>query len=105
PDGDYAIRTIVPKDYAEHDHDPIGELFRAMSRTNRRAAHIHIKVFCEGYRPLTTQLFMPDADHLNDDYLEGAVMPELMLAFDSTEASKALKATFNFALVASEAPS
>lgn len=100
PNGEYTIRTIVPKDYAEHDRDPIGELFRAMSRTNRRAAHVHIKVFCDSYRPLTTQLFMPDADHLNDDYLEGAVIPELMLAFGQEDG--ALKARFDFSLVPSE---
>lgn len=96
--GDFAIRTIVPKDYAEHDNDPIGELFRAMSRTNRRAAHVHVKVLCDGYRPLTTQLFVPDAEHLVDDYLEGAVIPELMLTFENEEVNGAIQAHFDFAL-------
>src|SRR3546814_17343743 len=44
-DGRYRARTSVPKDYSDHDHDPIGELFRAMGRHNRRAAHIHVKIW------------------------------------------------------------
>ena len=97
--GRYELHTIVPKDYAEHDDDPIGELFRAMRSTNRRAAHIHIRVDCEGYRPLTTQLFMPDADHLDDDYLEGAVIPELVLSTEGTRKDSHIKAQFDFSMV------
>jgi catechol 1,2-dioxygenase len=80
-DGRYHVRTVVPCDYAEHDNDPIGELFRAMGRHNRRAGHIHLKVRLPGYVPLTTQLFMPDSAYLDSDYVEGAVSPDLTLAF------------------------
>jgi protocatechuate 3,4-dioxygenase beta subunit len=87
-EGRYTVRSIVPKDYSEHDHDPIGELFRAMDRHNRRAAHIHLKVRREGYLPLTTQLYMPDGAYLHSDYVEGAVLPELIVNFEDTGADQ-----------------
>jgi protocatechuate 3,4-dioxygenase beta subunit len=88
--GHYRLKSVVPKDYSEHDHDPIGELFSAMGRHNRRAAHIHLKVRRSGYIPLTTQLYIPDGNYLNDDYVEGAVIPELIVNFekDATDERK-----------------
>lgn len=80
--GRYRVRTVVPRDYSEHDADPIGELFRAMGRHNRRAAHIHLKVRKPGYVPLATQIFMPDSEYLDSDYVEGAVSPDLTLRFE-----------------------
>jgi protocatechuate 3,4-dioxygenase beta subunit len=53
-----------------------------MGRHNRRAAHIHLKVRRTGYVPLTTQLYVPDGDYLHDDYVEGAVIPELVVNFE-----------------------
>jgi len=104
-EGRYRVHTLVPKDYAEHDHDPIGELFRAMRRHNRRAAHIHLKIRRSGYRTLTTQLFMPDGAYLGDDYVEGAVVPELIVKFAEPPADGGrVAATFDFALVPDEAP-
>ncbi|HEY4065706.1 MAG TPA: hypothetical protein VGM74_02320 [Burkholderiaceae bacterium] len=79
--GGYAIGTVVPSDYAEHDGDPIGELFGAMGRHNRRAAHIHLKASHPGYVALTTQIFMPTSQYLDSDYVEGAVSPDLTLRF------------------------
>lgn len=78
-DGRYRLRTVVPKDYSDHDHDPIGELFRAMGRHNRRSAHIHLKVWHEGQCVLTTQLFIPGNPYLASDYVEGAVSEDLLI--------------------------
>jgi len=78
-EGRYRVRTAVPKDYSDHDHDPIGELFRAMGRHNRRAAHIHLKVRVDGRYVLTTQLFIPGNPYLASDYVEGAVSDDLIL--------------------------
>ena len=80
-EGCYRVRTVVPCDYSEHDGDPVGELFSAMGRHNRRAAHIHLKVHCDGHVPLTTQIFMPNSEYLDSDYVEGAVSPDLTLSF------------------------
>jgi catechol 1,2-dioxygenase len=78
-EGRYRVRTTVPKDYSDHDHDPIGELFRAMGRHNRRSAHIHVKVWHGGRCLLTTQLFIPGNPYLDSDYVEGAVSDDLLL--------------------------
>ena len=78
-DGRYSVRTAVPRDYSDHDHDPIGELFRAMGRHNRRSAHIHLKVWRDERCLLTTQLFIPGNPYLASDYVEGAVSEDLLL--------------------------
>jgi catechol 1,2-dioxygenase len=85
-DGDYRLRTIVPDDYAEHDSDPIGELFRALGQTNHRAAHLHFKVRVDGVERLTTQLFMPTSKCLDRDYVVGAVSDDLTLKFEHAPA-------------------
>lgn len=99
-EGRYRLRTVVPRDYSDHDGDPIGELFSAMGRHNRRAAHLHLKVRRSGYVPLTTQIFMPDSDYLDSDYVEGAVSPDLTLNFTPRQhaSEKAVEAIFDIAL-------
>ena len=77
--GRYRIETVVPADYSQHDHDPIGELFRAMGRSNSRAAHLHLKAFFKGREYLTTQLFMPTSKILDSDYVTGAVSADLIV--------------------------
>lgn len=83
PDGGYAIETVLPNDYSEHDHDPLGELFRAMGKHNTRAAHIHLKAFVDGRELLTTQLFMPTSGFLKTDYVEGAVSDDLVVPLEA----------------------
>ncbi len=80
-EGKYRLRTVVPDDYAEHDGDPIGELFRALGQTNHRAAHIHFKLRVDGKERLVTQLFMPTSKTLDHDYVVGAVSDDLTLSF------------------------
>jgi protocatechuate 3,4-dioxygenase beta subunit len=107
PQGEYRLTTLVPKDYSEHDHDPIGELFRAMEKHNRRAGHIHLKLRAKGYVPLTTQLFVPDSPYLDSDYVEGAVCPDLTLKYEDGEtASKKTDRTahFDFSLRSDQRP-
>lgn len=81
-EGAYRLHTVVPRDYSDHDHDPVGELFSAMGRHSRRAAHIHLKARASGYAALTTQVFVPWSGHLADDYVEGAVTPDLTLSLE-----------------------
>lgn len=78
-EGRYRARTAVPKDYSDHDHDPIGELYRAMGRHNRRSAHIHVKIWDGETCLLTTQLFVPGNPYLDSDYVEGAVSDDLLI--------------------------
>lgn len=79
PDGRFTVHTVLPSDYSQHDHDPIGELFRAMGRTNSRAAHIHLKAKLNGRDLLTTQIFMPTSKILDSDYVTGAVSDDLIV--------------------------
>lgn len=99
-DGCYRVRTAVPLDYSDHDHDPIGELFRAMGRHNRRSAHIHVKVWHEGRCLLTTQLFIPGNPYLDSDYVEGAVSDDLTLDMKPVQGQpNTFEAEFNFAVL------
>ena len=101
-EGRYRIETVVPRDYSDHDHDPIGELYRALGRHNRRAAHIHLKVFRDGEELLTTQLFIPGSAYLDTDYVEGSVSEDLQIRLTpssaSTQAQEVLEATFDIVL-------
>lgn len=100
--GQYKLSTVMPSDYAEHDRDPIGELFRAMGKPNTRAAHVHIKVTVGGKLVLTTQVFMPTSTFLDRDYVEGAVSDDLIVKLEpdpaATGANKAFRARFDLAV-------
>jgi catechol 1,2-dioxygenase len=102
--GRYRVRTTVPSDYSDHDHDPIGELFRAMGRHNRRAAHIHAKVWRDDICVLTTQLFIPDSPYLGSDYVEGAVSDDLIIAMKPAASGEANVYEATFDLAVSQAP-
>jgi uncharacterized protein len=54
--GRYVLETIVPANY------PLGP-----DTPQRRAKHIHFKVFAGGYVPLTTQLYFADDPYLDLD--------------------------------------
>jgi protocatechuate 3,4-dioxygenase beta subunit len=77
--GDYAVNTMLPKDYAEHQGDAIGELLALMGRHSYRAAHIHFKLRVDGEERLTSQVFRGDSPYLDSDYVFGAVSPDLVL--------------------------
>ncbi|WP_156679276.1 dioxygenase [Sphingomonas profundi] len=94
--GRYTATTAVPKDYSDHDTDPIGELFRAMGRHNRRAGHVHAKIWIDGRCVLTTQLFVPGNPYLSSDYVEGAVSPDLILDMRTTAEPERFAAIFDF---------
>ncbi|MBN8605564.1 MAG: hypothetical protein J0L81_01460 [Caulobacterales bacterium] len=96
-DGRYVLKTVVPKDYSEHDHDPIGELLRAMGRPNRRAGHIHVKALIGDSEVLTTQLFVSGSDYLKLDYVEGAVTEDLTIDVKPA-GDRAYTASFDFQL-------
>jgi protocatechuate 3,4-dioxygenase beta subunit len=102
--GRYVVRTIMPNDYAEHDLDPIGELFRALGRHNHRAAHIHFKIWTGGVERLMTQLFIPFSKVLPTDYVIGAVSDDLTLKLKQAPAvpgqGPQYTSTFDFRVVA-----
>jgi catechol 1,2-dioxygenase len=100
-DGTYTARTLLPKDYAEHEGDPIGELLEMMGRHRYRAAHIHLKVRVDGEEWLTTQVFRGDSPYLESDYVIGAVSDDLVLDLQpsgSADGRAGFDAVFDLAL-------
>jgi protocatechuate 3,4-dioxygenase beta subunit len=98
--GRYSIKTVLPEDYSEHDFDPLGELFRAMGRTNTRAAHVHVKIRVHGQELLTTQLFMSTSNMLEEDYVEGAVTQDLIVRLEKSmvDGATLFTGSFDFAV-------
>lgn len=98
-EGRYQLDTVVPLDYSAHDDDPIGELYRAMGRHNRRAAHIHLKAFAAGHVALTTQLFIAESRYIDNDYVEDTVSDDLLLHLKDDPAVGMPHARFDISLL------
>ena len=104
-DGAYEVNTLLPKDYAEHQGDPIGELLEMTGRHSYRAAHIHFKLFVDGEERLTSQVFRGDSPYLDSDYVFGAVSPDLVLDLQRLDAEperELYAARFDIAVAAPE---
>jgi len=66
--GVYRAHTVKPAGYAIGTAEtPTAEFIEALGRNRVRPAHIHLKVFAEGYRDLTTQIFFKDDPLLGND--------------------------------------
>ena len=70
-DGGYWFRSIVPRHYPIPDDGPVGELLAATGRHPYRPAHLHFIVSAEGYRPVTTHVFVADSPYLDSDAVFG----------------------------------
>jgi hydroxyquinol 1,2-dioxygenase len=79
-DGGYWLRTVRPSSYPVPVDGPGGELLRAMNRHPMRPAHIHAEIRANGYRPLTTHLFVAGDQYLASDAAFG-VRDGLILPF------------------------
>jgi catechol 1,2-dioxygenase len=62
-------------------HGPSGELLRAQRRSPFRPAHVHFMISKPGFRTLITQVFVDDAEHLEND-VTFAVTPSLIGHFE-----------------------
>lgn len=65
--GRYKLVGIKPVSYPIPDDGPVGQLLRALGRHPYRPAHVHFIVTAEGYRPLTTHLFVKGDPYLASD--------------------------------------
>jgi hydroxyquinol 1,2-dioxygenase len=69
--GEYRFWSIKPTYYPVPADGPVGAMLRAMGRHPNRPGHIHMKVYAEGYAPLTTHLFAADSPYLDSDAVFG----------------------------------
>jgi protocatechuate 3,4-dioxygenase beta subunit len=79
-DGRFEIRTVRPVPYAVPDDGPVGRLLRQTGRHSWRAAHIHLIVTADGYRPVVTHVFDRASAYLDSDTVFG-VKPSLIRDF------------------------
>ena len=89
--GRYELRTIIPGAYEVTRGGPVAELLLALGRPAWRPSHIHVKLTCEGFAPLTTMLFMPGDPWLQSDTIN-AVKESLIVKLerhDSLEETRA----------------
>jgi hydroxyquinol 1,2-dioxygenase len=74
-DGTYHFRSVLPKGYQIPTDGPVGDLMRATGRPCWRPAHLHFMVSAEGYKPLTTHLFVKGTQHIHEDAVFGVKEP------------------------------
>ncbi len=66
-EGRFWFRTIVPSYYPIPTDGPVGELLAATRRHPYRPAHIHFIAAADGYRTLTTHIFVNDSEYIDSD--------------------------------------
>jgi hydroxyquinol 1,2-dioxygenase len=79
--GRYWFRSIKPTFYPVPTDGPVGRMLRKMGRHPYRPGHIHMIVSAEGYRPVTTHLFVAGSDYLDSDAVFG-MKESLVAQFD-----------------------
>ena len=87
-DGSYRFWSIKPSFYPVPDDGPVGDMLRAMGRHPNRPGHIHMKVYRDGYVPLTTHLFPTDSPYLESDAVFG-VRDSLIIPFARHDGGRA----------------
>ena len=65
--GRFWFRAIVPSYYPIPTDGPVGALLLATRRHPYRPAHIHFIVTADGYRPLTTHIFVAGSEYIDSD--------------------------------------
>jgi hydroxyquinol 1,2-dioxygenase len=77
-EGRYWFRSIRPTFYPVPTDGPVGRMLRKMGRHPYRPGHIHMIVSAQGYRPVTTHLFVAGSQYLDSDAVFG--MKESLVA-------------------------
>lgn len=89
--GRYELRTIIPGAYEVTRGGPVAELLLALGRPAWRPSHIHVKVSCDGFAPLTTMLFPPGDPWLQADTIN-AVKESLILELEKHDSPEDMRA-------------
>lgn len=69
--GRFWFRSVVPRFYPIPNDGPVGQLLAATGRHPNRPAHLHFIVAADGYRPVTTHVFVADSPYLDSDAVFG----------------------------------
>jgi len=80
-EGRYRFRSIRPTFYPVPTDGPVGRMLRKMGRHPYRPGHIHMIVSAQGYRPVTTHLFVAGSQYLDTDAVFG-MKESLVAQFD-----------------------
>ncbi|GGF41989.1 catechol 1,2-dioxygenase [Aliidongia dinghuensis] len=67
PDGRFWFRSIKPAGYPIPTGGVVGRLLKAQDRHPYRPAHVHALVFKEGFKVLTSQVYVDDDPNLESD--------------------------------------
>src|SRR3954465_12569511 len=59
------FRTVKPSGYPIPIDGPVGQLVKATGRHNYRPAHLHFMIHQPGFKTLISQIYLPDAPHLD----------------------------------------
>jgi len=78
--GRYAFRTVQPTSYPVPTDGPVGAMLLKLGRHPFRPAHIHTMISREGYRTLTTHIFVKGDPYLGSDAVFG-VKDSLVVEF------------------------
>jgi hydroxyquinol 1,2-dioxygenase len=70
-DGGFSFIGVRPLDYPVPDDGPVGRMLAATGRHPWRAAHLHLIVSADGFRPVTTHLFDDGSKYLDSDAVFG----------------------------------
>jgi hydroxyquinol 1,2-dioxygenase len=71
PDGQFSFWSVKPVAYPIPDDGPVGDLLKAAGRGPMRPAHVHFMVSAQGWRTLTTHVFLAGDRYLNFDAVFG----------------------------------
>ncbi len=82
--GRFDFRTVMPAPYAIPVDGPVGELLSITGRHPWRPAHIHFIASAEGYRPITTHIFVAGSPYLDSDAVF-AVKDSLITHFEEVD--------------------
>jgi hydroxyquinol 1,2-dioxygenase len=96
-DGTYHFKSVLPKGYQIPTDGPVGVLMRATNRPAWRPAHLHFMVSAEGYKPLTTHLFVKGTEHIREDAVFG-VKDSLIQDFKKRSDGKGYDLRYDFSL-------
>lgn len=93
--GEYFFRTIKPLYYPIPDDGPVGKMLRAVGRHPYRPAHIHFQISADGYKALTTELYLNGDPYLDSDAVFGV---RSSLVIDLEKLDGVLHAQYDFVM-------